>query len=97
MRRGVRKGLFMGEVLIRPDENVAAHMHRELGPFEHLLWLVDQWTPCHFIAVSRIEGQLDSGRESERSVIAVFAGRPNPQTANGLKGEHNRVDKMEGP
>jgi len=31
----------MGEVLIRPDENVAAQMHRELGPFEHLLgWLI---------------------------------------------------------
>jgi hypothetical protein len=31
-------------------------MHRRLGSFEHLLWLVDQWTPRHFIFVSRIEG-----------------------------------------
>ena len=31
-------------------------MHRKLGPFEHLLWLVDQWTPRHFVLVARVEG-----------------------------------------
>src|SRR5215469_5584126 len=46
----------MGETLIRTDENLAAQMHRELGPFEHLIWLDDQWTPRHFILVFRIEG-----------------------------------------
>jgi hypothetical protein len=49
-------GVYMVEVLTRPTENAAIRMHRKLGPFEHLLWLVDQWTPRHFILVSRIEG-----------------------------------------
>jgi hypothetical protein len=55
-RRLAKEGVIMDEVLIRPDENAAVHMHRELGPFGHLLWLVDQWTPRHFLFVSRIEG-----------------------------------------
>ena len=46
----------MREVLMRRNKNAAVQMHRELGPFEHLLWLVDQWTARHFILVSRIEG-----------------------------------------
>ena len=46
----------MTQVLINPEQNVAVQMHRELGPFEHLLWLVDQWAPRNFALVSRIEG-----------------------------------------
>jgi len=50
------KRAYMAEVLTRPTENSAMQIHRKLGPFEHLIWLVDRWTPRHFILVSRIEG-----------------------------------------
>lgn len=39
----------MGEAMMVQGESVHLQMHRKLGPFEHLLWLVDQWTPRHFI------------------------------------------------
>jgi hypothetical protein len=48
--------VYMTQVLINPEQSEAVKMHRELGPFEHLLWLVDQWTPRDFALVSRIEG-----------------------------------------
>src|SRR5215831_9620509 len=51
-----KNGVHMVEVVTRPTENLARQMHRKLGAFEHLLWLVDQWTPRHFILVARIEG-----------------------------------------
>ena len=41
---------------MKPEQNAAVQMHRELGPFAHLLWLVDHWTPRNFELVSRIEG-----------------------------------------
>ena len=34
-------------------------LKRDLGPFEHLLWLTDQWTPRHFAVVARLRGALD--------------------------------------
>ena len=46
----------MTKVLTVHGDTTGAQMHRRLGSFEHLLWLVDQWTPRHFIFVSRIEG-----------------------------------------
>lgn len=46
----------MTKVLTVHGDTTSAQMHRRLGSFEHLLWLVDQWTPRHFIFVSRIEG-----------------------------------------
>lgn len=33
---------------------------RDLGPFEHLLWLTDQWTPRHFAVAARVRGALDA-------------------------------------
>jgi hypothetical protein len=47
----------MTQILIKTEQDGAVQMHRELGPFEHLLWLVDQWTPSNFALVSRIEGR----------------------------------------
>ena len=46
----------MEKVLMKAKENATAQMHRRLGPFEHLLWLVDQWTPRNFALVCRVEG-----------------------------------------
>ena len=75
----------MGEVLIRPDENVAAQMHRELGPFEHLLWLVDQWTPRHFIFVSRIEGSSISVENLNAALLqSLLVGRTRRRHMNGF-------------
>src|SRR5215831_6510621 len=31
-------------------------MTRNLGAFEHLIWLIDQWSPRHFLLAARIEG-----------------------------------------
>jgi NRPS condensation-like uncharacterized protein len=44
-------------------------LHRKLGPFEHLLWLVDRWTPRHFILVSRIEGSSISVESLSRALL----------------------------
>jgi hypothetical protein len=35
-------------------------LERDLGPFEHLLWLTDQWAPRHFAVAARIRGRLGS-------------------------------------
>jgi hypothetical protein len=51
-----RTGVFMEEVLIKPKQNAVLQMRRKLGPFEHLLWLVDKWTIRNFVFVARIEG-----------------------------------------
>jgi len=42
--------------LMASGQSQRLQMHRKLGPFEHLLWLVDQWTPRHFVLVVRVEG-----------------------------------------
>ena len=57
------------EVLTRPTENLEMELNRKLGPFEHLLWLVDQWTPRHFILVSRIEGSTISVESLSRALL----------------------------
>jgi hypothetical protein len=35
-------------------------LDRDLGPFEHLLWLTDRWTPRHFAVGARIRGAVDA-------------------------------------
>src|SRR5262249_44824838 len=62
------KGVLMDTALITSDENVA-QTQRELGPFEHLLWLVDQWTPRHFVFVSRIEGRTISAANLKTALL----------------------------
>ena len=79
----------MGEVLIRPDENLAVQMHRELGPFEHLLWLVDQWTPRHFIFVSRIEGSSISVENLNAALLQSQRRHPLLRTAIHVNGDGN--------
>jgi len=59
----------MIEVLTKATENVAIQMHRELGPFEHLLWLVDQWTSRQFILVARIEGSSISVKNLQAALL----------------------------
>ena len=46
----------MGVTLTASGKSPKLQMHRKLGPFEHLLWLVDHWTPRHFVLVARVEG-----------------------------------------
>ena len=41
---------------LAPDQTRRPEILRKLGPFEHLLWLVDQWAPRHFLLAARIEG-----------------------------------------
>jgi NRPS condensation-like uncharacterized protein len=66
----------MNDVLTMHDQNAAPQMHRRLGPFEHLLWLVDQWTPRHFIFVARIEGSSIS--EEDLSAALLQSQRRHP-------------------
>jgi hypothetical protein len=52
----LRRKSNMGVTLMGPGESQRLQMRRKLGLFEHLLWLVDQWTPRHFVLVARVEG-----------------------------------------
>lgn len=71
--------VFMAQVLIKPEQNAAVQIHRELGPFEHLLWLVDQWTPRNFALVSRIEGSPVSVESLGAALLQVQHRHPNSQ------------------
>jgi len=46
----------MHEKLIGSGQTATFEMHRRPGPFEHLVWLVDRWTPLHFTLAVRIGG-----------------------------------------
>ena len=82
MHRSVaEKGVSMGEVITAPNETVPAQMHRNLGPFEHLLWLVDQWTPRHFLLVSRIEGSSISAENLSAALLHSQRRHPLLRTA----------------
>jgi hypothetical protein len=88
-RRLANEGVIMDEVLIRPDENAAVQMHRELGPFEHLLWQVDQWTPRHFLFVSRIEGSSISVENVNAALLQSQRRHPLLRTAIHVNGGGN--------
>lgn len=79
----------MGEVFLRLDENMAGQTHRELGPFEHLLWLVDQWTSRHFIFVSRIEGGSISVDDLNAALLQSQGRHPHLRMAIKVNGEGN--------
>ena len=82
MHRSVaEKGVSMGEVITAPNQTVPAQMHRNLGPFEHLLWLVDQWTPRHFLLVSRIEGSSISAENLSAALLHSQRRHPLLRTA----------------
>jgi hypothetical protein len=60
-------------------------LDRDLGPFEHLLWLTDQWTPRHFAVAARLRGRVDvtplrdALRRAQRCHPALRAGiDPDP-------------------
>ena len=59
----------MGVTLMASGESQRLQMHRKLGPFEHLLWLVDQWTPRHFVLVARVEGGSISAEDMRRALL----------------------------
>jgi hypothetical protein len=79
----------MGVTLMASGESQRLQMHRKLGALEHLLWLVDQWTPRHFVLVARVEGGSISAEDMTlallhaqhrhpilRASILVNGGRP---------------------
>ena len=79
----------MDKILITADENVV-QTHRELGPFEHLLWLVDQWTPRYFIFVSRIEGSSISVRNPNAALLQSQRRHPILRTAIHVNDDGNQ-------
>ena len=81
----------MDKILITADENVV-QTHRELGPFEHLLWLVDQWTPRHFIFVSRIEGSSISVRNPNAALLQSQRRHPILRTAIHVNDVTTRIN-----
>jgi hypothetical protein len=40
----------MTKALREQSESTATQISCDLGPFEQLIWLVDQWTARHFIS-----------------------------------------------
>jgi NRPS condensation-like uncharacterized protein len=71
----------MATVLTVRGENRSAQMHRRLLPFEHLLWLVDQWTPRHFIFVSRVEGAPIAVGDLQSALLKAQLRHPILRTA----------------
>lgn len=79
--------VLMTQVLIKPEQNAAVKIHRELGPFEHLLWLVDQWTPRNFALVSRIEGSPVSVESLKAALLQSQHRHPILRTAIHVNGD----------
>ena len=61
----------MPGALTRTQSHVELSLTRALGPFEHLIWLVDRWTPRHFVLVARIEGSSVSAEDLSRALTEV--------------------------
>jgi hypothetical protein len=54
---------------------------RTLGPFEHLIWLVDQWTPLRVVLVVRIEGNTVSAEDLNSALLQAQHRHPILRTA----------------
>ena len=63
------------------ESHVELSLTRTLGPFEHLIWLVDQWTPHHFVLVAHIEGSSVSAEGLSRALMEVQRRHPALRTA----------------
>ena len=61
----------MPAALTRTESHVELSLNRALGPFEHMIWLVDRWTPRHFVLVARIEGSPVSAEDLSRALYAA--------------------------
>lgn len=77
----------MDTVLRTPNENVLIETHRELSPFEHLLWLVDLWSPRHFVFVSRIEGSSISVENLNAALLQSQRRHPLLRSAIHVNGD----------
>jgi Phthiocerol/phthiodiolone dimycocerosyl transferase C-terminus len=66
-------------------------LERDLGPFEHLLWLTDQWTPRHFAVAARLRGRVDGPalREALRR-----AQRRHPALRAAIAADHGRCPRF---
>src|SRR6516165_228968 len=63
------------------ESHVELSLTRTLGPFEHLIWLVDQWTPHYFVLVAHIEGSSVSAEGLSRALMEVQRRHPALRTA----------------
>lgn len=70
----------MPEVLATTESHVGLSLTRTLGPFEHLIWLVDRWMPRHFILVARIEGSSVSEDDLSRALLQAQLRHPALRT-----------------
>jgi hypothetical protein len=66
----------MSLTLMTSDKSQRLQMNRRLGPFEHLLWLVDQWTPRHFILAARVEGGSIRAQDLRLALLHVQRRHP---------------------
>jgi hypothetical protein len=72
---------------LAPDQTRGPEMHRKLGAFEHLLWLVDHWSPRHFVLAVRIEGARIAEEDLRLALIQAQSRHPILRAAireNGL-------------
>jgi hypothetical protein len=70
----------MPGALTRIESHVEPSLTRTLGPFEHLIWLVDRWTPRHFVLVARIEGSSILEQDLNRALLQAQRRHPALRT-----------------
>ena len=63
------------------DRPVELSLTRTLGPFEHLIWLVDKWTPLRVVLVVRIEGGSVSAEDLGSALLQAQNRHPMLRTA----------------
>jgi hypothetical protein len=67
--------------LIKTERPLELSVTRALGPFEHLIWLVDQWTPLRVVLVVRIEGSSVSTVDLSSALLQAQRRHPMLRTA----------------
>ena len=71
----------MSGALITTKEPAELNLTRALGPFEHLIWLVDQRTPLRVVLVVRIEGSSVSAKDLSSALLQAQRRHPMLRTA----------------
>jgi hypothetical protein len=76
----------MPGALITTKEPAELNLTRALGPFEHLIWLVDQRTPLRVVLVVRIEGSSVSAKDLSSALLAQ---RRHPMLRTAIQANEN--------
>ena len=87
----------MSVTLMASGESQRLQMHRKLGPFEHLLWLVDQWTPRHFVLVARVEGGSISAEDMRRALLHAQRRHPILRATILVNGGNPELNPSDAP